>query len=97
MTDDNLGTVEETPEIIELERLKDEYRTKNKALDSERETLEEATRQGWYSEEQAHEVSVRIEGSGREVLGDVQHRIDAHCRAHGLRSDGSSAMGWAEE
>jgi hypothetical protein len=85
MSDDGMGVVEETPEKIELERLKDEYRTKNKALDRERENLEEQVADGWYSEEQANEMSARLEENGREMLDEVQSRIEAHCAAHGLR------------
>ncbi|HZX38112.1 MAG TPA: hypothetical protein VFF37_07240 [Streptomyces sp.] len=85
MSDDNIGPVEEAPEKAELERLKDEYRRKNKALDAERELLEDAVREHRYSQADAEEISRRLEENGREMLDEVQSRIEAHCAAHGLR------------
>jgi hypothetical protein len=96
MTDELPVVEEDQPGKAELERLKDEYRRKNKALDAERELLEEAVRQRRYSEEYAEEMSRRIEENGREMLGEVQRRIDAHCRAYGLK-DGSFSGTWHEE
>ncbi|MFE3123904.1 hypothetical protein ACFXHD_10825 [Streptomyces hydrogenans] len=96
MNNDGLGTVEQPPGVEQLERLKDEYRRKNKALDAEREELEEAVRDRRYSPGQAEELSRRLEDSGRAVLDEVQARIDSHCIAYGLRDNSFSAT-WSEE
>lgn len=83
MTND-LGTDEDSPEKTKLEELKDEYRRANKSHDALRESLEEEVATGQYTDEEADEMSVRLEGSGRERLDEIQARIEAHCRAHGL-------------
>ncbi|GAA2972139.1 hypothetical protein [Streptomyces enissocaesilis] len=82
---EDLGIVEEPPEKVELERLKDEYRRQNKALDQSRELLEEEAATGRYTEEEADEMSARFEESGREMLGEIQSRIEAHRAAHRIR------------
>ncbi|MFJ4863413.1 hypothetical protein [Streptomyces sp. NPDC088748] len=82
---DELGTDEEPPEKVRLEELKDEYRRANKAHDALRESLEEEVATGQYTDEEADEMSVRLEDSGRETLDEIQARIEAHCSAHGLR------------
>ncbi len=97
MTDEHVGTVEESPEKIELERLKAEYRRENKALDQRRELPQEEQARGWYSEEQANEVSRSFEEDGRWLLAEVQERIDAHCRAHGMLNEGSFSGSWAKD
>lgn len=83
MTND-LETNEDPPERIKLEELKDEYRRANKSHDALRESLEEEVATGRYSEEEADEMSVRLEDSGRERLDEIQKRIEAHCRTYGL-------------
>ncbi|WP_328620711.1 hypothetical protein [Streptomyces sp. NBC_00354] len=84
MTND-LETDEDRPEMVKLEQLKDEYRQANKNHDWFRENLEEEVATGRYSEEEADEMSVRLEESGRERLAEIQGRIEAHCRTYGLR------------
>ncbi|MFB7360262.1 hypothetical protein [Streptomyces gardneri] len=96
MDENNLGIVEQPPGKEELERLKDEYRRTNKGLDAERELLEEAVREGRYSDEQAFELGNHIEEDGRSRLEEVQRRIDAHCYKYGLRDNSFSAT-WSEE
>lgn len=76
---------EETPETVELERLKAAYRRQNIALDQSREALEEQLNSGRYSDEEATEMSSNFEASGREMLGEFQARIEAHCVEHNLR------------
>ncbi|MDT9689403.1 hypothetical protein Q5762_13865 [Streptomyces sp. P9(2023)] len=97
MTDNDLPEVEQAPGKAELEKLKDEYRRKNKALDAQRESLEEEAREYGYSQEQVDERSRWIEDGGREILDEVQQRIDAHCRRYGLLTDGSFSGTWAAE
>ncbi|MCY0926903.1 hypothetical protein OTB20_11950 [Streptomyces sp. H27-H1] len=79
-----LGTDEDPPEKVRLEELKDEYRRANKAHDALRETLEEEVATGQYTDEEADDMSVRLEDSGRERLDEIHARIEAHCRAYGL-------------
>ncbi|MEU6944280.1 hypothetical protein ABZ957_03395 [Streptomyces sp. NPDC046316] len=97
MNEHGLGKVEQPEGKEELERLKDEYRRKNKALDAEREALEDAVRERRYSPEYAEEYSRRLEENGRAVLDEVQGRIDAHCIEYGLRDNSFSATWAAEE
>ncbi|MCY0961557.1 hypothetical protein [Streptomyces sp. H27-H5] len=84
MTND-LETGEEPPEKVKLEELRDEYRRANKAHDSLRESLEEEVATGQYTDEEADEMSIRLEESGRDRLDEIQSRIEAHCRTFGLR------------
>lgn len=85
MTDGMDSVVEEPPGVAERELMKAEYRKKNIALDQARERFEEQMATGVYSEEQASEMSARFEEAGREMLAEVQGRLEAHCEVYNLR------------
>ncbi|MFE2559881.1 hypothetical protein ACFXGT_28425 [Streptomyces sp. NPDC059352] len=97
MSDNNEPSVEQAPGVAELEGLKDEYRRKNKALDAERQLNEQMVYENGLGQDYANEISRHTEENGRQVLDEVQRRIDAHCRHYGLTRDGSYSGNWASE